>query len=241
MNILGKALFYAPELDSSEVTLSEEESRHCISSLRLREGEVIFLTDGKGTLLEAKITKAHPKATEVKEMRREKEEKQGRERRLVVAPPKAGERLDWLVEKAVEIGVDEVLFIETRYSERDKVNLDRMQKIAIAAMKQSKQLYLPELFGVMRWKQFLEKEWLGTKLLAHIPSEGKVVPLLKDKLQGLRGTEGVTVLIGPEGDFTEEEIRQALEKKFEPVSLGASILRTETAVIYSLVCINAFA
>jgi 16S rRNA (uracil1498-N3)-methyltransferase len=246
LDIFGKSLFYLPDLTGTELILSEEESRHCIGSLRKQEKESIFLTDGKGNLVQAEIVKAHPKATLVHVSSRETQSKPKMRRRLVVAPPKTGERLDWMVEKVTEIGVDEIQFIATRYSERDKLNVERLQKIAISAMKQSKQLYLPLLEGMIPWKQFVASPLVGKKCIAYIPPAGQVIESLGSYLKKEGGHSDQiiaewTILIGPEGDFSSEEAHQAMEKGFEPVSLGKTILRTETAAIYSLACFNAFA
>lgn len=235
MDILGQPLFYHPDITEENFSLSEEESRHCVVSLRMKENDFLFLTDGKGTIAKAIIVKAMAKAAYVKVVEKEEKRKHESFRRLVVAPPKTGERLDWLVEKAVEIGVDEIVFIETRYSERDKLNVERLSKIAISAMKQSKQVYLPQIRGMVKWKQFLTEKWEGPQLIAHVSSLG-------DSLSShfSAGDSQRSILIGPEGDFSKEELAEAIQMGFVPVSLGSNVLRTETAAIYSLVCLNAF-
>jgi 16S rRNA (uracil1498-N3)-methyltransferase len=236
LDIFGKPLFYAPEALSGQVLLSEEESRHCALSLRGKEGDVIFLTDGKGTIARAQLTKIHPKSSMVLVLETEAVDKFPIFRRLVVSPPKTGDRLDWMIEKVVEIGVDEIVLIQSRYSERDKVNLERLQKIAVSAMKQSKQAFLPQIIGVQKWKQFIEKPVDGDKFIATIDSSVPSRRLLDVTKQS--SGSSFTILIGPEGDFSEEEVKQALEKGFVPVSLGKNILRTETASLYSIVCFN---
>lgn len=245
MDIIGKPLFFHPDFTSNQFTLLEEESRHCIASLRSGEGDFLFLTDGKGTLVQAKIIKANPKATVVEMVAIESKTKEKFIRRLVVSPPKTGERLDWLVEKAVEIGVDEIVYIETRYSERDRINKERLLKIAISAMKQSKQVYLPQVHDMIKWKQFVSSTITGYKYIAHIPECSQTVASLCEQLKNVNvepATQSfeLTILIGPEGDFSEEEVAQAIRMGFQPVSLGKNILRTETAVVYSLACMNAF-
>lgn len=235
MNILGQPLFFHAESNDKGFVLTEEESRHIVSSLRYKEGDTLFVTDGKGTVQKCAIVHAHTKRVEVRVLESKNVPKSESFRRMVVSPPKAGERLDWLVEKGVEIGVDEFVFVETRYSERDKLNLERLQKIAIAAMKQSKQVFLPTIKGMVKWRSFLEDDSKGVKLMAHLGAGTKP---LKDELAP--HLEQVTILIGPEGDFSAEEVQQAEAKGYVSVSLGSNVLRTETAVIYALVCLNSF-
>lgn len=241
MNILGKPLFYTPSLSGVEIILSEDESRHCVASLRYQLGDHIFITNGHGKVAKAEILKSHPKACVVRIIETEERDKLRLFRRLVVSPPKAGERLDWLLEKTIEIGVDEVVFVETHNSERDKVNMDRACKIAVATIKQSKQTFLPNLRGILKWERFLEEAIAGEKYIAHV--EETTNPLWQKKLtmatKSVSPVE-ITVLIGPEGDFSSNEIEQAKQRGYEPVSLGQNVLRTETACLYALTIINAF-
>jgi len=245
LNILGKPLFYHPMIVPTEFSLSEEESRHCIASLRFKENDSIFITDGKGTIVSAKIIKANPKSCIVQILETAEYQPSSTKRILVIAPPKTGEKLDLIVEKAVEIGIDEIIFIETRYAEREKINLERLNKIAISAIKQSKQAFLPEISGMTKWKQFIEKPIQGSKYIAAIVDSlqlSVVSHLSKELLSSQLTTDNsqLTILIGPEGDFSEDEVNQAITKGFVPVSLGKNILRTETAAIYALSLINAF-
>ncbi len=240
MDIIGKPLFYHSDLDKDTFTLSEEESRHCAASLRFKEGDFLFITDGKGQIVNGRLEKASPKGCVVQVVEREKIAKSNTFRRLIVAPPKTGERLDLILEKSTEIGIDEILFIESRYSERDKINLERLQKIAISAMKQSKQAFLPALIGMLKWKQFIGLSLEGTKYIAAI-LEDQSTEQLGAVLAHSSPHSAISILIGPEGDFSEEEIQQAISIGFKPISLGKNILRTETASIYALSLINAFA
>jgi 16S rRNA (uracil1498-N3)-methyltransferase len=235
-DIQGKPLFYAPQISSGELILSEEESRHAVSSLRFKEGQELYLTDGKGTLAKAKLTKANPKSALLVVFEKEVFPPAPVFRRLLVSPPKAGERLDWMIEKAVEVGVDEIVCIETRRAERDKINLERLYKIAISAMKQSKQVYLPTIRGMVKWKQFLTETHEGDKYIASVDSGQWSV--VSSQLSVVGGQYSVSILIGPEGDFTDDEVKEAVNNGFKRVSLGKNILRTETAAIYSLVCFN---
>lgn len=246
MNILGKPLFYHPSTLTDEFTLSEDESRHCVSSLRHKEQDNIFITNGEGTILNAVIAKANPKACLVRVVEIETLPRHKTLRRLVVAPPKTGEKLDLIVEKAVEIGIDEIIFIDTRYAERDKINLDRLQKIAISAIKQSKQAYLPTLKGMVKWKSLMEDEISGARYIAAIVDHHDASIISKHLAHELGIMQSdthysqITILIGPEGDFSEDEVKTAIQKGFVPVSLGKNILRTETAALYALSLVNAF-
>ena len=248
MKILGKPLFYHSSIVLPEFSLSEEESRHCVASLRFKEGDSVFITDGKGTIVSAKILKANPKSCTVQIIEKTEYQPSTIKRILVIAPPKTGEKLDLIVEKAVEIGVDEIIFIETRYAERDKINLDRLNKIAISAIKQSKQSFLPEISGMIKWKQFIERKSEGLKLIAAVQlsensyqlSENRhLAQMLSDSPLTTHNSQ-LSILVGPEGDFSDEEVNQAIAKGFVPISLGKNILRTETAAIYALSIINAF-
>lgn len=235
VNILEQPLFFHPEINERGFTLSEEESRHIVSSLRRKEGDTLFITDGRGKLLKCTLASAHPKKAGVEVVEIQHFKRSPIFRRIAISPPKAGERLDWMLEKAVEIGVDEIMFLETRYSERDKLNLDRLQKIAISAMKQSKQVYLPALRGMVKWPAFMKEELSGSKLIAHLRAD----TISMNTALSTQSLE-VTILIGPEGDFSEEEVEQAEQKGFRSISLGSNVLRTETAAIYALVCLNSF-
>jgi 16S rRNA (uracil1498-N3)-methyltransferase len=241
LDLLSLPLFFHSEIQTQTLVLSEEESRHCTVSLRVAEGETILITDGQGTVAQAKITKAHPKATQIHIVQKEIVPKAAVFRRLVVAPPKTADRLEWMLEKAFEVGVEEVVLIETRYSERDKINLERLEKLAIATIKQSKQVYLPRLVGMIKWKQFIGQTISGSKYIAaladksitHTPSLALSQRLKHDS----KSTE-TTVLIGPEGDFSPEEVTQSIMQGYQPISLGANVLRTETAAVYALSILN---
>jgi 16S rRNA (uracil1498-N3)-methyltransferase len=239
-DIQGKPLFYYPFSLQGEIALAEEESRHCVLSLRFKEGQEMYLTDGKGTLAKAKLVKANPKSANLNVLKNEIFPPARVFRRLVVSPPKTGERLDWLVEKAVEIGVDEIVCIETRRAERDKINLERLEKIAISAMKQSKQVYLPTIRGMVKWKQFLTETYEGAKYIAAVQTDvnRRQLSVISCQSSVVSPPSSFTILIGPEGDFTDEEVTEAVNNGYVRVSLGQNILRTETAAIYSLVCFN---
>ena len=218
-------LFYQPEIQKLQ-QLSEEESRHAIKVLRLKERDEIHVIDGVGGLYRCEISKAHDKKCEFRILdTKQSFGKQAYRFHLVIAPTKNLDRIEWMVEKCVEIGIDEISFIQTRYSERKEIKIPRIEKVAIGAMKQSLKAYLPKINEIQTWKNFLTKlPEADFHVIAHL-EEGERT-LLKDiPMQ----KQSICVLIGPEGDFSPEEIEQALSKGFKPVSLGESRLRTETA------------
>jgi len=237
LNIKSNPLFYYNGELNNIIQLSEEESRHGALSLRLKEGETICITDGRGTFAEGICIKLNPKGIQVRIVQSETAMASKVYKRLCVAPPKTGERLDWMIEKAIEIGVNKIILLETQNSERNKINIDRLNKIAIATIKQSKQAYLPEISGIAKWKSFIEDDFKGSKFIAHVSDDIKIQSL-KESIDSKELM--LSVLIGPEGDFTREEVALAQNKGFKSVSLGDNVLRTETAAIYSLTIFNAF-
>jgi 16S rRNA (uracil1498-N3)-methyltransferase len=219
-------LFYAPDiLTCSE--LPEIESQHCIRVLRKQTGDAIAITDGKGSLYKAVIAEAHPKHCKVDIVESKTEVLPWKNRiEIAVAPTKNPDRMEWFVEKAVETGIDKISLLRTRYSERKEMKTDRLHKILISAMKQSLKATLPELQETIDFNEFIKQKFEGRKFIAHCRPEEK--PLLSRQYH--KG-ENVLILIGPEGDFCPEEISAATESGFQPVSLGESRLRTETAAL----------
>ena len=222
-------LFYCPDIETKQ-TLSEEESGHCVRVLRYSVGDEILITDGKGTTYTARITNPHPKHCDFEIISREKQEPHHHfHLHIAVAPTKNIERLEWAIEKCVEIGVDEITPLLCRFSERKQLRTDRLEKIILSAAKQSLTPYLPVLHDLTPYDEFIsrQKEDVSTqKFIAHCYKEDKRV--LKNEIEQDRN---VLVLIGPEGDFSEQEIAEALAIGFIPVSLGESRLRTETAAV----------
>ena len=222
-------LFYCPDIETKQ-TLSEEESGHCVRVLRYSVGDEILITDGKGTTYTARITNPHPKHCDFEIISREKQEPHHHfHMHIAVAPTKNIERLEWAIEKCVEIGVDEITPLLCRFSERKQLRTDRLEKIILSAAKQSLTPYLPVLHDLTPYDEFIsrQKEDVSTqKFIAHCYKEDKRV--LKNEIEQGRD---VLVLIGPEGDFSEQEIAEALAIGFIPVSLGESRLRTETAAV----------
>ena len=222
-------LFYCPDIETCQ-TLSEEESAHCVRVLRYTAGDEILITDGMGTTYTARITNPHPKHCDFEILSREKQEKHHAfHLHIAVAPTKNIERMEWAIEKCVEIGVDEITPLLCRFSERKQLRTDRLEKIILSAAKQSLTPYLPVLHELTPYDEFIKVQRdkvQCTKYIAHCYKEDKHV--LKDEIE--RGRD-VLVLIGPEGDFSEQEVKDALSAGFIPVSLGNSRLRTETAAV----------
>ena len=214
--------------------LPQEEAGHCLRVLRLKEGDRIRLTDGKGAFYSAVITSAQGKRclVHIEETEPQKPLWNGH-LHIAVAPTKLMERNEWFVEKAVEIGVNEITFLKTEHSERDVVKMERIEKIAVAAMKQSQKAVLPVLNPVTRFKDLIENCLDGDKFIAHCEDGDKT--LLQDAV--IPG-HNATVLIGPEGDFSTSEIDAALKAGFKPISLGPSRLRTETAALVAVHIMN---
>lgn len=228
-------LFYTPELtpESKVGTLSEEESGHCVRVLRYTRGDEILLTDGRGYTYNARITNPHQKHCEFEVLSSEQQQKTHNfYLHIAIAPTKNIERLEWMVEKCTEIGVDEITPLLCRFSERKQLRTDRMEKIILSAAKQSLTPYLPKLNSLTSFDDFVKAQSLLAQrpnsmsdlFIAHCYKEDKRE--LKDEISAGRD---IVILIGPEGDFSEQEIEEALSLGFRPVALGQSRLRTETA------------
>lgn len=218
-------IFYTPNIEQIQ-ELPEEESQHCVKVLRLNEGDEICLTDGKGKFFKAEISLAHAKRCGVRILETIPTPPSWPCRiHLAIAPTKNMDRIEWLTEKCTEIGIDEITLLRCRFSERKEVKNERLQKILVSAMKQSLKATLPVLSGVIDFKQFIKQPFSGQKFIAHCYTEMDK-QIIKDLYK--KG-EDVTVLIGPEGDFSPEEVTLALENGYQPISLGESRLRTETA------------
>ena len=219
-------IFYSPNISTTPF-LPEEESLHCIKVLRLNKGDLIHIIDGVGGFFVAKIVEPHPKKTKVEIIKVEKDfNKIGYNLHLAVAPTKNIDRFEWFLEKVTEIGVAQITPLICRYSERKVVKLDRLEKIIISAAKQSIKPNMPIINELMPFADFItnNSDSMAQKFIAHCYDITKT-PLLKSCNKG----EDVVVLIGPEGDFSIEEVDLALNNGFKSVSLGNSRLRTETA------------
>lgn len=232
-------IFYQKNLDSNQLELTEDESKHAIRVLRLKKGDELQLTDGKGTHAIAIITNDNPKKCELEITRRNNwQRNRNYTLNIIVAPTKNMERIEWFIEKAVEIGIDDITFIETENSERIKINMERCEKIAISAMKQSKQWFLPKIHPVQKLSELLQKNNFENNHNYIAWCEVEKTQLLSTQLSKLsENPKPITILIGPEGDFTASEVKLAQQIGFIPVSLGNNILRTETAALFA--CMNA--
>ena len=221
-------LFYAPDIATvQELSLSEEESQHCARVLRLKTGDLITITDGKGFFYTASIVNAHAKNCQVKVLK-QWPQKQTRTYNIhiAVAPTKNMDRMEWFVEKATEIGIDAITCLHCHHSERKEVKRQRLNKVAVSAMKQSQKALLPIIYEMIDFQKFISQDFNGMKMIAHCAEECK--QLIKNVYaQG----QDALFLIGPEGDFSRDEINAALSAGFTPVSLGESRLRTETAAL----------
>ncbi|HXB41308.1 MAG TPA: 16S rRNA (uracil(1498)-N(3))-methyltransferase [Bacteroidia bacterium] len=216
--------------ENGDILLSAEESRHCIKVLRHNAGDVINIIDGKGNFYEAEITSANPQNCTAKI----KSKKQiGLSKpyylHIAISPTKNPDRIEWMIEKCTEMGVDEFSFIVCKRTEKTGAKIDRFKKIAESAVKQSVQGIIPKLNEAIVLKDFiaLQKNSIAKKYIAHCLEENKT------ELKNILAEKNILVLIGPEGDFTEEEIKLALSDNFEALSLGQSRLRTETAGLYT--------
>jgi 16S rRNA (uracil1498-N3)-methyltransferase len=218
--------FYAPDLLQTN-ELPEQEALHCIRVLRLKEGDAIRLTDGKGYFYDAVILQATPKNCKV-EITKTTPAVSSRNGKIEVglAPTKNIDRMEWFAEKATEIGIDKIGFLQCRYSERKDIKLSRIEKIMISAMKQSMKATLPGLEDLTDFKKMISRDFPGQKFIAHCYPEEKE-PLCEAYKPG----SDTLILIGPEGDFSKEEVALALKNGFRAISLGESRLRTETAAL----------
>lgn len=226
-------LFYAPDALDNNV-LDQTNSQHCIKVLRKKIGDVVHLVDGKGNFFEVELTNEHPKKCEFSILSQRKESARNRRVHIAVAPTKNNNRIEWFVEKAVEIGVDEISFIKTNNSERKHFSVDRVEKIAISAMKQSLKATLPILNPLVDFETFLSENQKNDaeKFVAHLHVDSTDLTKHSDATNCL-------ILIGPEGDFSDQEVQQAVEQDFHMVSLGNSRLRTETAALVACTLLNA--
>lgn len=220
-------LFYTPDILTTG-ELPEDESNHAVKVLRLTEGDEVLLIDGKGMFYKARISRAHHKRCGVEILESYPEDNHWPYKvHVAVAPTKNMDRMEWFAEKATEMGIDAITLLKCRFSERKEVKTERLNKILVSAMKQSLKASLPELQGMTDFRKFVEQPFDGQKFIAHCYKDTERVLLT----QVYKPHNNMLILIGPEGDFSEEEVKLALENGFQPVSLGTSRLRTETAAL----------
>jgi 16S rRNA (uracil1498-N3)-methyltransferase len=224
--------FYIPDLTTDSIQiLPEEESKHIVRVLRMKTGDQLLLLNGKGLIIEAEILDEHPKKCQVKVLNSKTLVREDGGVHLAIAPTKNLDRIEWLTEKIVEIGATKLSFIQTENSERVNLKRERIERIAISALKQAKHDFLLEIEDLISFKDFIKKYPTGS--IAHcIESEKKSIEVVKSSNR---------ILIGPEGDFTQKEVDLALESGYEALNLGTARLRTETAglVAVTLAVFNA--
>ena len=225
-------LFYNPDLtkDTTQITFDKIESRHIVRVLRKKEEAILHITNGKGFLFDAKIIIASDKKCTAEIITiQEKPKPWNYYLHIAIAPTKNNDRIEWFLEKATEIGIDEITPLVCNNSERRFVKLERFEKIVQSAMKQSLKFTLPKINEPIKFKEFINKDFDGKICIAHCAELEK--NLLKSVI---KPSEKTTILIGPEGDFSSQEIIKALEKNSIPISLGESRLRTETAALVAV-------
>ena len=229
-------LFYTPDIDAASATyqLNEEESKHCARVLRLPTGDKVQLIDGRGNFYTAAITDPHPKRTSLQIISVQKDfHKRNHYLHIAIAPTKNIERLEWFLEKATEIGIDEISLIICQRSERKEAKIERLDKIITSAIKQSIKAWHPVLNEPIALNKLLTTRFDGQKFIAHC-EEGDRFTLKHE----LKPFGKYLVLIGPEGDFTPKEVDDALKNGFKAITLGESRLRTETAALEACFEVN---
>lgn len=229
--------FYVPNATEHN-ELPTDEAIHAIRVLRLKIGDDIFLIDGKGNFYEAVVTLANSKHClyEITQTLVQNKTWKGHIH-LAIAPTKDISRIEWLVEKATEIGFDEISFLNCQFSERKNLRIDRIERIVISAMKQSRKAWKPIVNNMLSFEDFIQKEVTGQKFICHCYNEIEKTDFFSNiNNSGL--FEDITVLIGPEGDFSINEVHQALQQQYKSTTLGNSRLRTETAGFAAVLMAN---
>ena len=224
-------IFYSTDIQSGFIVLGDDESRHCTKVLRKQVGDTIQVIDGKGHLFKG-VIESIPKNKPTKILITKKtfydaaQSKSGFH--LAIAPTKNADRMEWLLEKTVELGIDSITFLMCDNSERTNLKYDRLERIAISALKQSAQYWMPQIIGPVKFKSFLEQTFASSNtFIAHCYNTDKQSFVLP------KSTADALVLIGPEGDFSQSEVELAIARGFKPITLGNSRLRTETAALHA--------
>ncbi len=227
-------LFYNPNINDTTTLFSfeKEESKHIVKVLRKKEGDRLHITNGEGWLFNAEIVSPNTNKCLAKVVSKTLQPKRNYQLHLAVAPTKMNDRYEWFLEKATEIGIDTITPIICDHSERKIIKTERFEKILQSGMKQSLNCYLPKLNNAITLKDFLNQEFTGDLFIAHCEETDR-----KSLKQQLKPNHNITILIGPEGDFSTKEITLAIKNKFIPVTLGNTRLRTETAAIVACHCV----
>lgn len=227
--------FYAPDIERT-LTLPESESAHCSRVLRMQTGDEVFVTDGKGKRFRCVVMEPHPKHTAVEILDFEEVPNHwGCRITLAVAPTKHSDRMEWLLEKAVEIGVDKVVLLRCQRSERKAIKVERLEKVMVSAMKQSLKGVMPLIEEVTSFMTFVGSLPEGSQKFMGYCSKDY---LRKDFAKEYKEGSDVVIMIGPEGDFTPDEVEMAVSHGFVPVTFGESRLRTETAALYAVTAVH---
>lgn len=222
--------FYTPDIETTG-QMPEEEAGHALRVLRMKKGDELVSTDGLGHRFRSRIAAASKKGVTLEILEREEIPNHWPCRiEICIAPTKNADRIEWFLEKAVEIGVDRVTLLNTAHSERKKINTDRLEKILVSAMKQSLKTVKPELVGPVKFADMLKEPFDGESYMGYCSEDVERVPLACRYETGT----AARILIGPEGDFSPDEAQAALEAGFVPVTFGDSRLRTETAGLFAL-------
>lgn len=221
-------LFFISELsqDNDQIQFSKEESKHIVKVLRKSIGDILYITNGKGVLFTSELISADQKNCIAHIISSEVKPKRTYNLHLAVAPTKMNDRYEWFLEKATEIGIDSITPVFCENSERRIIKAERYEKILLSAMKQSLNCYLPKLNDALNFKDFMSQNHEGSLYIAHCEDTNR-----KSLKQELKANQDITILIGPEGDFSTNEIELAIQSNFVPVTLGNTRLRTETAAI----------
>ena len=227
-------IFYTPEIENEKsFTLSESESKHAIRVLRLKIGDNLTLVNGSGTFFDATVTNDNPKRCEVEITKTTQENNTKTQLHIAIAPTKNNDRTEWFIEKCTEIGINQISPILCKHSERKKIKEERFVKTAVSAMKQSLKASLPIVTEFTPFKNFITQSFDGKKYIAHCYSEKQ-----QHFKELYKKGENCLVLIGPEGDFSPDEVKLAIDNGFEPITFGTSRLRTETAGIVACTTFN---
>ncbi len=226
-------LFYNTVISDNIINLSEEESKHCVRVLRLKQNDIVWITDGLGKMYKTSIIDDNKKncVLQVVEVFNNYE-KRPFKLHVAISPLQSADRIEWFVEKATEAGIDEITPILCDRTERKNVNIERLQKVAISAMKQSLKAYLPIINPLVKYSDFIKLNFNGQKGIAYCIDKRKHI------VDWYAKNSDCLILIGPEGDFSQKEIDLALQNKFIGISLGNSRLRTETAAITACIAVN---
>ncbi len=219
-------LFYISRTEDNFCVLNEDESWHCMKVLRLGEGDEIDLTDGIGNFYHGRLTKINQKGCQVEIISAKPDDRQPWHLHIGIAPTKSIDRFEWFLEKATEIGIDEITPLFCEHSERETVKMQRLEKVLVSAMKQSLKAWLPALHEPARFRDFISRDFPGQKFIGYCETG------IESELHDIYATgSDVLILIGPEGDFSKSEVELAVKSGFMPISLGRGRLRTETAGI----------